>query len=53
MKRESNVRTATLKDLWQVFLRSLWLMAAAAVLCCAAGLVLRDRDAGDADKADA
>lgn len=36
MKRESNVRTATLKDLWQVFLRSLWLMAAAAVLCCAA-----------------
>ena len=24
-----------------------------AVLCCAAGLVLRDRDAGDADKADA
>lgn len=36
MKHESNVRTATLKDLWQVFLRSLWLMAAAAVLCCAA-----------------
>lgn len=36
MKRESNVRTVTLKDLWQVFLRSLWLMAAAAVLCCAA-----------------
>lgn len=36
MKRESNPRTATLRELWQVFVHSLWLMAAAAVLCCAA-----------------
>ena len=36
MKQESNMRMATIKDLWQVLLRNLWIMFLVAVLACGA-----------------